>query len=119
MIKKYISLIVFISVILTALTGCYDEKEWSEDYDIDYPISTITSVTPMEQNIGGSVTITGTNLDIVSVVHIGTVGCEITSQSSSQIVITVSDVAQRDLLSVTNKYDRQFVYDEGFFVPLP
>lgn len=119
MIKKYISLTIFISVLLTALTGCYEEKEWSEDYDIDYPISTITSVSPMEQDIGGSVTITGTNLEHVLIVNIGPVNCDIVSQSSSQIEFTVPGAAQKDRLSVTNKYDRQFVYDEGFFTPLP
>jgi hypothetical protein len=119
MIKKYISLIVFISLVMTSLTGCYDEKEWSEDYDIEYPISTISSVTPMEQSVGGSVTISGTNLDVVSAVHIGTVSCVITSQNSTQIVITISGVVEKDLLSVTNKYDRKFIYDGGFFIPVP
>jgi len=119
MIKKYISLIVFVSVLLTGLTGCYKEKEWSEDYDIDYPVSTITNVSPMKQNIGGSVTITGTNLEHVTSVSIGNLRCEITSQSTSSIVFTVPEDAQNNFLSVENKYGRVFVYEENVFVPIP
>jgi len=116
--KKYLSLIVFITVLFTALTGCYEEKEWSEDYDIDYPISTITSVAPLEQTAGGSVTISGTNLDLVLTVNIGASYCEIVSQSSTSIVFTVPATASKDRVSVTNKYDRQFIYEDGFFVPI-
>ncbi len=118
MIKKYLSLIVFVTVLLTALTGCYKEKEWSEDYDIDYPISTITSVSPLEQTIGGSVTISGTNLDMVLTVNIGASNCEIVSQSSTSIVFTVPGTADKDRVSVTNKYDRKFIYEDGFFTPI-
>jgi hypothetical protein len=117
MIKKYISFL-FISLLMTALSGCYEEKEWSEDYDIDYPISTITSVSPMEQTVGGLVTITGENLDIVLTVNIGAVICEIVSQTSTQIVFKVPAAADKDRVSVTNKYDRQFIYKEGFFIPV-
>jgi len=119
MIKKYISLIVFISVLLTSLTGCYKEKEWSEDYDIDYPVSTITDVSPMKQNIGGSVTITGTNLEYVQSVNIGNLSCEIQSQSSTNIVFIVPGAAQRNFVSVENKYARLFIYEQEVFEPLP
>ena len=120
MIKKFISFIVFITVLLTSLTtSCYKEKEWSEDYDIDYPVSTITNVSPMKQNIGGTVTVTGTNLELVQTVYIGNLSCEIQSQSSTNIVFIVPGAAQRNFVSVENKYQRLFIYEEAVFEPLP
>lgn len=115
---KYINLILFACLLLFGLQGC-EEKEWSEDYDINYPVSTITAVSPVQQKVGGEVTITGTNLDLVSSVSLGNLRCVIKSKNAGTIVITVPGNAQKNFISVENLYKRVFMYEKEIFIPIP
>ncbi len=112
---NYIKKIIPVFLIVIGLLSCIEEKPWSEDFDIDYPVSSISSVSPMSQAIGGEVTISGANLEHVLVVRIGNAECTITSQSAGSITFTVSDFAQTNYVSVENLYMREFVYDEAMF----
>lgn len=115
---NYIKNIIPVFLIVIGLLSCTEEKPWSEDYDIDYPVSTISSVSPMSQIVGGEVTISGANLEHVLVVRIGNAECDITSQSAGSITFTVSEFAQTDYVSVENLYMREFVYEEDQFVTI-
>jgi len=115
---KYISLILFACFLFFGLVSC-EEKEWSENYDIDYPVSTITSVSPMQQKIGGEVSITGSNLEYVLYVSIGNLRCVIKSKNTDSIVITIPANAPKDFISIENIYMRKFVYEKEVFIPIP
>lgn len=114
-VMNYIKKIIPVFLIVIGLLSCAEEKPWSEDFDIDYPVSSISSVSPMAQTIGGEVTISGANLEHVLVVRIGNSECTITSQSAGSITFTVSDFAQTNYVSVENLYMREFVYEEAIF----
>ena len=103
------------------LTCCDDEKEWSKDYDIVWPVSTITGFSPTTAAPGETITITGTNLDHVFLVHIGSLSCQIANdtRTATQLTITVHpQVTRPSEVSVTNRYDRKFVFKEGLFTPI-
>jgi hypothetical protein len=108
--------IIPVFLIVFALLSCREDKEWSEDFDIEYPVSTITSFSPTAQAVGGDITISGTNLEHALFVRIGNAECEIKSKTSTSIVVTVSEFAQdKDFVSVENIYTRQFVYETELF----
>jgi len=115
---KFISYILFAIVLFWGLQSC-EEKEWSEDYDINYPVSTITAISPLQQKSGGEVTISGTNLDLVSFVSLGNLRCTIKSKNSATIIVTIPNNAQKNFVSVENIFMRKFVYEKGIFVPIP
>lgn len=76
------------------LTACKQEEPFSQNYDIDWPLPTITSITPQEAMIESEITLQGTNLDRVTEVQLGSnrrtiSNDEIVSKSSTEVVIKV------------------------------
>ncbi len=116
--SKYISQILFACILFCGLLSC-QEKEWSEDYDIDYPVSTVASFAPTQQKVGGEVTITGVNLEHVLYVSIGNLRCTIKSKNSTTIVITIPANTPKSYISVENVYMRKYVYEKEVFTPIP
>jgi hypothetical protein len=109
-----------LSVAMIALTaGCEEVKEFSADYDIPWIVSTISNVTPLQAPAGAQLTITGENLgaDFVPAINffIGTLSCEVVSQSSTTVVIIVPEgISEPSDVSVRNLHNRTFVYTEQF-----
>ncbi|WP_028298515.1 IPT/TIG domain-containing protein [Olivibacter sitiensis] len=101
------------SVILIA--GC-QEKEFSEDYDINLPVSEIIDFNPKTAVIDQQVTVYGENLDMVTSLSIGAVSCEILSQEPDKLIFKVSRSASADPIVVNNKYKRRNESSE-LFVP--
>lgn len=118
--KKYIFKLILGCGLLPLLlmTSC-SEKNFSEDYDINLPVSSITDFNPKTAMIGDSVTIYGENLDMVSSVSLGTSSCKIGSKSADSLVFAVSRTAELSKIIIANKYKRSFESEELFTPQYP
>ena len=118
-IKKII-IYGFVFFMTIGLTCCEDDKGWSENYDIEWPVSTITGFSPATARPGETITITGTNLNYVLNVYIGQLSCQIDNdRSATQLTITVHpQVTDPSEVSILNCYDRVFVSKAGLFIPI-
>jgi hypothetical protein len=105
---------------MLALTCCSeDNNEWSKDYDIDWPVSTITNVQPISAVPGDVITITGTNLQHTYTFYIGSFSCEVTEKSETQLKVVVPKaITEPSIVSVFNLYRRTFEYTGGLFTPI-
>ena len=109
----------FICFSMLALTCCEDDREWSEDYDIVWPITTIENVQPMSASPGDIITISGKNLQHTYNFYIGNFTCEIVSKTESQLTIVVPEnVTEQSTISVFNLYRRTYVFEGGMVSPI-
>ncbi|MDR0537057.1 MAG: IPT/TIG domain-containing protein [Tannerellaceae bacterium] len=100
------------------LASCSSNTDWAEDYDIEWPLSTIESVSPLAAAPGATITITGKNLQHTYYIYIGTFACDILSKSESTVKAKVPEqLTEKSPISVYNLYRRTFVFDGGLFSP--
>lgn len=113
--KKYISKLLLGNCIFlaTVLAGCED-KAFSEDYDIELPVSSITDFNPKTEFVDKEVTVKGENLDMVTSVSIGSATCQIISQDAGTLVFKVSRTTDAGSIVIRNKYKREYESEERF-----
>ena len=100
-----------------ALSSCRD-REWSEDYDIEWPVSTIESVEPLQGPPGSILTVTGRNLDFTYIFRIGSFECEVIEKTATQLRVKVPEaLLEESSISVYNLYRRTFEF-EGTLTPV-
>ena len=116
-LNQYKQRVVWASLFLAflALAACKKE-EYSEDYDISWPLPTIASVTPETADIEAQVTVTGTNLDKTNVIRIGTTQAEIVSKSATEVVLIVPRVVDAGTINLTTSFKRD-ASSEVVFTP--
>jgi hypothetical protein len=119
-IKAYIPRWIPACLMLLIMTCCAeDNNEWSKDYDIEWPVSTITNVQPLSAVPGDIITITGTNLQYTYTFYIGSFACEVTNMSDTQLSVKVPElVTEESTVSVLNLYRRSYIYEGGLFTPI-
>jgi len=109
-------------MLILSLTCCTeDNNEWSKDYDIEWPVSTITSVQPMSASAGDVITISGANLQFTNILYFGAIDCtkDILTKSETQLTLRLpATVVQVGTVSVYNLYRRMYVFTD-LFTPLP
>lgn len=94
-------------IILSALFAGCSEDDFSEDYDIELPVSEIIDFNPKTQVVDGLVTLYGENMDMVTSLSVGNSSCQIISQEEGSLVFKVSRTADQGNISITNKYKRE------------
>jgi hypothetical protein len=110
---------VLVLMLTMLLLGACDEKEYSEDYDVPWPVPSIASFSPTEAMIESEITITGVNLDKTNRVTIGTQEAEILSVSATQVVVKVPRLASTDRIKLTTKYKREALSELKFVAQYP
>ena len=117
--KRYRLIFSWMCLMALLVVGCSDDKEWSENYDIKWPVTTITSVSPMSAGPGDVLTISSENMQHTYMFYIGTYECDILSRTPTQITVEVpAQLTERSLVSVLNVYNRRFEFTEGLFTPI-
>ena len=113
---KYNRIVINILLSICFLVGC-DDKEFGEDYDLTLPVSVITDIKPVTEYIDGEVILTGENLDDVTSVFLGNVSCEILEVQENGLKIKIDRSAERNKISIINKYKKEFESSQ-YFTPL-
>jgi hypothetical protein len=106
-------------LLLAGLTGLIfgcTKKDFSEDYDIDWPVPKITSVTPLKQTIGQTITITGEKFEKLSKVTVGTpeIEAKIISSTGTSIQVEVPRTANAGPVTVTTLYKQKGISEQVF-----
>lgn len=107
---RKIGLILF----TTSLIGACSEKPFGEDYDINLPVSSISSIEPATEYVDGFAILKGENLDMVTAVSLGNVSCEIIEAEKDFLKFKVNRLAERNKIVVLNKYKRSFESEQSF-----
>jgi len=106
--------LLVIAAVTLIVSGC-EENKWSEDFDIDWPVSAVQSVSADDVMIDEVVTITGTNMDKVYKIYLAGQECAIVdgSATATQIQFIVGRRASTGFVNVENVYDRVFEYADA------
>lgn len=105
--KKITYLFAFLMVVYAGLNSSCERAEWSEDYDVEFPTPTITNFSPENARVGDVITVSGTNLDKVTVVSVGGKTMNgIDEQSAVQLKFKLSAGTQGGIVMVKNIYRR-------------
>ncbi|MGL4520569.1 MAG: hypothetical protein ACRCUJ_13115 [Phocaeicola sp.] len=93
----------------TCVASC-SEKEFSEDYDINFPVATITETSNETPFVGEEITLKGVHLNTATSIAIGAYTFPILSvnEAGDEAMVTVPRTVDAGALSVTNKYDRRY-----------
>ncbi|GAB4427309.1 MAG: hypothetical protein OHK0039_45550 [Bacteroidia bacterium] len=88
------------------VVACQKETPFSENYDIQFPLPTITGISPETADIESEIRIQGQNLDRVIQVEIGVnkrviKNEDIVSKSATEVVVRVPRLAEAGLVSVS------------------
>ncbi|MGQ8335525.1 hypothetical protein ACUNWD_03180 [Sunxiuqinia sp. A32] len=107
-------------LILLFSLGCEDHQ-WSEDYDINLPLSVVNSISTKSAMVSDQVSLTGTVLDKVSNVWIGKVECKIVdgSQNSGDLSFIVPRRAISGPVVLKNLYRRVTESDSTLVITYP
>lgn len=117
--KRITYFIAFLMLVCAGFNTSCERAEWSEDYDVEFPSPTITTFSPVSARIGDVITITGTNLDQVTVVSVGDkTMTSIDEKTATQLKFKLSAGTTGGLIKVKNVY-RQVGYSENPLVLIP
>ncbi|KAA6313915.1 hypothetical protein EZS27_035394 [termite gut metagenome] len=117
---RYASILWCLATLMFLLACCSDEKEFSADYDIEWPVSSIDRIEPINQKVGETIEVTGKNLQHTVSFYIGSISCKIITKSENKLIVEVPlTVAERSSISITNLYNRKFNFSELFIPILP
>ena len=100
------------------MIGC-TKKEFSEDYDIQWPVPKITSIAPVKETIGKTITITGEKFEKANKVTIGMPESEakIVSATATSILVEIPRTVSPGPVTVYTLYKQKGV-SEQTFVPV-
>ncbi|WP_456059315.1 IPT/TIG domain-containing protein [Bacteroides clarus] len=113
---KYNRIVINLLLSICFLVGC-DDKEFGEGYDLNLPVSVITDIKPVTEYIDGEVILTGKNLSDVTSVFLGNISCEILEVMENGLKIKIDRSAERNKISIVNKYKKEFESSQ-YFTPL-
>jgi hypothetical protein len=97
-----------ITGLLMVIGGC-DKKDFSENYDINWPVPKISNITPVKQTIGQNITINGEKFEKLNKVTIGTpeIEARVISANATTIVVEVPRLANPGPVTVSTLYKQK------------
>jgi len=107
--NKYIIRIALFAVLPVLLSGCKKESMFSEDYDVNLPAATVTTISNETPFVGSQIVLRGTNLNTVTSVGIGANTFKIISQSNDSMKVEIPRIVEAGAITLVNKYKRQFI----------
>jgi hypothetical protein len=104
-----------LAALLAGTNGC-TKKDFSADYDINWPVPVIASITPLRDTIGKTITINGEKFDKLSKVTIGSpeTDARIISASATQIKVQIPRIVNAGPITVYTNYKQKKVSDQSF-----
>ena len=95
-------------------TSC-TENDFSKDYDIEFPVATLSSISKNNPYIEDVITLYGENLSTVKTVAVSTYRFDVSTlevaKDEKSATIKVPRLIETGTITLTNKYDRAFESD--------
>ena len=104
--------IALFAAILVFLFSCQEETPFSQDYDINLPVATISKISNEIPFVGQQIVLTGENLNTVTSVSVGPNMFKIISQYKDSMRIEVPRSAETGPITIINKYKREYVTEK-------
>lgn len=98
------------ALFLMAIAGCAEVKE---EYDIDLPVATVTSVSDQQPYVDDEITLEGENLNTASNISIGAYNFSVVSTATDgkSMIVKVPRIIEAGAFSVLNEYKRSYQSD--------
>ncbi|WNJ21067.1 IPT/TIG domain-containing protein [Pontibacter sp. G13] len=109
-------------VLLVGFLGsCERETPYSENYDIPWPLPTISAIDPGTAEIGTEITLQGTNLDKTIRVLVGDNrrSADIVSKSEESVTISVPRTAASGPITLSTSYNKSTVSTDELEITYP
>jgi len=115
--KRIFLFLALIAIAGFALQNCTQEQEWGENYDINFPVPVIDSISASRVTVGDTLHILGDFTKVTSV----TIGGGYTtiasvSTDSLQMSVIITETCVSGPLVVTNVYEKRGHYRADIFV---
>ncbi len=110
MIMKKQSLYILLATFFCVVMNSCKDDDYSETYDINFPVASLTSVSDAAPFVDDEITITGENLNTVTTVAIGAYRFPVVSveETGVRMVVKVPRSVEPGILTLMNKYKREF-----------
>lgn len=116
-----ISPILLIAILLFSV-GCEKDKKWSEDYNVGWPIPTVTEVSSYNAELSANITLKG-NFTKVTKVMFGTIEGDnlIVANNGQSLTVDVPRTMNPKgaIITVENAYRRSYTLDKVFVPIIP
>jgi len=106
--NKYKFRLALIAVLSILIYSCKDEAPFSQDYDINLPAASVTSISNESPFVGTQIVLKGTNLNTVNSVSIGPSVFKIIKSYPDSLRVEVSRSAETGPIDLVNKYKRAY-----------
>lgn len=123
------NIFIFLATVIIAslaLQNCTKELEWGENYDIDFPVPVIDSVSAVRVSVGDTLTLLGDFHKIIQVtIGNGYATIHSVTADSAAMMLIVTETCASGPMVVTNIYEKMATYKSDIFVqggnvgPLP
>ncbi|NPD45732.1 IPT/TIG domain-containing protein [Lentimicrobium sp. S6] len=117
--NRFIMLSMVFAGSLLLWSSCVKEKEFSEDYDVPWPVPVISEFSPKVADISTDFVITGSSLEKVKTVTVGGTTCVITEQTDSKLTVTLPRVVTSGKIELTNVYKKSAISEEALAITYP
>lgn len=104
---------LWLAVLSLGLNACFN-KVTPEEYDINYPVPNITSLSATTDTVGKTLTLRGTNFEKLNSVNFGTMKAEVVSSSATEIVVKIPRQATSGPVTVRNLYKKVGTSPQNF-----
>ena len=110
--KKKTLYTIFFAASAFVMGSCHDD-DFSESYDINFPVATVESSSKTDPFVDEEITLTGINLHTATAVNIGAYKFNIVSATNdgTTAVVKVPRSVEAGTLTILNKYKRTFDSD--------
>ncbi len=120
--KNFYAILALASFAAMLIAACTKEKEYSDDFDIAYPLPVLSDFSPKEQFIDGEITITGNNLDKTNKVTVGANNAVATvlSKSATEVKVKLPRyITGPGLINLYTAYKNETVSKDNFTPKYP
>jgi hypothetical protein len=116
-LKKYLYSAWLMGMIIIMITACSKDEPYGTDYDIKWPVPTITGISPSDTAVVSSeITITGTGLDKVMTLTIDNRTVTLGDKTETTLKATLPRKFNTSKLTMTNLY-RQTIVSKQSLAP--
>ena len=107
--NKKIFRIILYAAVSTAVFGCKKDDPFSKDYDINFPVATVSTISDEKPFVGDTIKVEGENMTSVQSIAIGAYTFKIIEKTNTYLMVQVPRIVEGGVFTIMNAYKRQFV----------
>jgi hypothetical protein len=110
---KHILISLAVTLCIGVITACSEEEPYGTDYDIKWPVPTISAISPMDSaTVSSEITITGTGLDQILTLTVDNRTMTIGEKTGTSLKATLPRKFNASKLTMTNVYRQTIISND-------